>query len=252
MRKRTSAIWKMDKDEFRNLVEKSNTVSDILRSFNMQNKGGNFRTVKKRILEDGLDFNRLKINGRNKMLKGIIKKAIPFSEVMVKNSSYSRGTLKKRLLREGILKNICEICGQKDQWKDQKLVMILDHKNGNSEDHRIGNLRMVCPNCNSQLDTFAGKRLRGVHLCKNCGKNKKTKKSNLCIKCWRKLKSNQSKIIDREELIQIIDIIPMTKIAEKYGVSDKTIKKWCKKLNIPISNGRRYWAKVYSKNRAVD
>ncbi len=35
--------------------------------------------------------------------------------------------------------------------------MVLDHINGECTDYRIENLRLLCPNCNSQQDTFAGR-----------------------------------------------------------------------------------------------
>jgi hypothetical protein len=65
--------------------------------------------------------------------------------------------LKKRLIRAGLLVNCCSVCGLRPEWQGQLLVMILDHINGDRSDNRIENLRLLCPNCNSQQPTFAGK-----------------------------------------------------------------------------------------------
>ena len=54
----------------------------------------------------------------------------------------------------------CEICKCKNTWNDKPLTMILDHKNGDNHDNRIGNLRWICPNCDSQLPTYAGRNLK--------------------------------------------------------------------------------------------
>jgi len=43
----------------------------------------------------------------------------------------------------------------------------MDHINRNNKDNRIENLRMLCKNCHSVTDTFAGK---------NCKKHKENKK----------------------------------------------------------------------------
>lgn len=77
--------------------------------------------------------------------------------VMVKNSTYSRGALKSRLIQSGALKNECSICGQGLEWQGMNLVMVLDHINGVNNDHRRCNLRLVCPNCDSQLPTYKGR-----------------------------------------------------------------------------------------------
>jgi len=42
-------------------------------------------------------------------------------------------------------------------WNGQKLGMILDHINGNSNDNRAENLRYLCPNCDAQLPTRGGR-----------------------------------------------------------------------------------------------
>jgi hypothetical protein len=40
------------------------------------------------------------------------------------------------------------------------MSIILDHINGVRDDHRLENLRMVCPNCAATLDTHCGRRNR--------------------------------------------------------------------------------------------
>jgi HNH endonuclease len=41
-------------------------------------------------------------------------------------------------------------------WNDKPLKLILDHRNGNNSDNRPKNLRLLCPHCDSQLDTRGG------------------------------------------------------------------------------------------------
>jgi 5-methylcytosine-specific restriction endonuclease McrA len=73
-----------------------------------------------------------------------------------------RGHVKVRLLREGLLSNQCEHCGL-TEWRGRPLSMHIDHINGVRDDHRLENLRMLCPNCHSQTETYGGRnaKLRG-------------------------------------------------------------------------------------------
>lgn len=76
---------------------------------------------------------------------------------LVPNSNTNRGHLKKLLIRKGLLRNECYICGQAPEWNGKELVMVIDHINGIHNDNRLENLRLLCPNCNSQTDTFSGR-----------------------------------------------------------------------------------------------
>jgi hypothetical protein len=48
----------------------------------------------------------------------------------------------------------CAICHRAAEWNALPLVLVLDHVNGDPEDNRRENLRLVCPNCDSQLPTY--------------------------------------------------------------------------------------------------
>ena len=81
----------------------------------------------------------------------------PLSEILVENSRFADLTqLKRRLVAEGVLDYQCARCGIAE-WLGRPLVLRLDHVNGVGDDHRLDNIRLLCPNCDSQTDTFCGK-----------------------------------------------------------------------------------------------
>lgn len=51
----------------------------------------------------------------------------------------------------------CVLCGLGREWNQKELVLQLDHIDGNPTNNLIDNLRVLCPNCHTQTDTYASK-----------------------------------------------------------------------------------------------
>lgn len=211
-----------DKNNLIDIIEKSKCKSDVLKMLNLRVGGDNWKTLDKYIKEYNIDISHFKIlNGG--------KDKIKLDNILIENSNYSRQSLKKRLYSENILRPICSLCGQDENWNGMKISLILDHINGVHNDNRLENLRIVCPNCNAGLDTFAGKnskKSKSKYYCK-CGREM-GRQSKLCINCF----SIKRRIVERpsyENLLKELENSNYTAVGRKYGVSDKAIRKWIKK-----------------------
>ena len=84
--------------------------------------------------------------------------SLSLDEILAKGVVYQSSKLKIKLVQNGLKEDKCEICGCPNIWHDKPLVLQLDHINGDHYDNRIENLRIVCPNCHSQTETYCNKK----------------------------------------------------------------------------------------------
>ena len=89
--------------------------------------------------------------------KGAETRSVPLNEILEgKHPHFQTYKLKCKLIKAGIIKNECSVRGI-SSWQGKKLSCELDHINGIRTDHRLENIRILCPNCHSQTDTFRSK-----------------------------------------------------------------------------------------------
>lgn len=143
--RKTSKIWAYTDDEFKNIVNSSNSIAGALREMEMVSHPNNYASFRKRC--EALSLTAPK--AKNDQFKKIT--------ILRKNSTAARSTVKAKILRENLLIYQCQICGLLPKWNGKELKLTLDHINGESTDHRIENLRFVCPNCDRQLETYCNK-----------------------------------------------------------------------------------------------
>lgn len=70
--------------------------------------------------------------------------------------------IKKSLIKDGIKSDICECCDIGPVWNGKPITLELDHRNGNRMDNTLENLRIICPNCHSQTDTYKAKNSKTI------------------------------------------------------------------------------------------
>lgn len=148
-----SKVNALSDDDFRALVAESDSYTACLKSLGLSGKGGtSSKLLKARITSLQICIAHFKGAWSKRSIKYSLE------EILVSGSAYTNiSKLKRRLVREGALSYCCAVCSNTGEWMSKPLVLQLDHINGVYNDHRLENLRFLCPNCHTQTETFSGR-----------------------------------------------------------------------------------------------
>ena len=147
-----SKAEKVSAEEFADLVKAASSVKDVALALGYASGRAARWRVSARIEALGLCTKHF----RNWVQFGLV----PTEELLVRGSAVNNQTIKKRLLEDGFLKNECSECGNPGFHNGKPLVLHLDHEDGDNSNNELSNLRMLCPNCHSQTETFGGRNKR--------------------------------------------------------------------------------------------
>jgi hypothetical protein len=147
---------KYTEEEFVIAVKTSTSIRQVLNKLGLKEAGGNYSITKTRIKNLGLDTSHFKGQAWNKGKTLGPRKPVEELLVIDRKHPYQSFKLKNRLLQEGIKIHQCEFCGI-TEWQGKPAPLELDHINGINYDNRLENLRLLCPNCHAQTDTYRGR-----------------------------------------------------------------------------------------------
>lgn len=219
-------------------VAQSRSYAATLRNLGMCTTGGNARTLRRWIELWSIGTEHFDADAARTASLG--RPAKPLHEVLVENSTFSRGHLKLRLLAAGVKQPRCELCDQGELWQGRRMSLILDHINGVANDHRIENLRIVCPNCAATLETHCGRKNRIApreQRCERCAQPfvavapGRRYCSRHCGQRWDRSGRAQPALrrVERppeEQLAAEVSRLGYSAVGWLYGVSDNAIRKW--------------------------
>ena len=141
----------IDKEKFIEVCESCFSMSEAA-----QKLGLHFNTFKRYAIK----FNCYKPNKSGKGIHKHSDRGIDVNEILEgKHPYYQTYKLKNKLFKFGIKEKICERCGL-SEWNGLPIPLELHHKDGDSYNHKLENLEILCLNCHAQTETFRSKNIK--------------------------------------------------------------------------------------------
>lgn len=144
--------------QLRSTVSESTSMAGVLRCLQLPDNGTSRRWLRRRVA--AYDISTAHFTGQGHFL-GVPspnrKSADEILRQLDVGAPRTKRSLLHRSLQEKGLPYVCGRCGTGELWQGRKLVLEIDHINGDRLDNRIENLRYLCPSCHSQTNTFAGR-----------------------------------------------------------------------------------------------
>lgn len=208
-------------DEIQKIISNSYGIKNVLRDLGVCLGGNNYSIMKKFILENNIDTSIMHQNRFKQRQNTVRPKWV--DDTIFSNPNVSRNVIKNYILRHNKIAYKCDHCNNIGIHNNKPLSLHLDHINGINNDNRIENLRFLCPNCHSQTDSYAGKNQKKLH------KEKVVKPKELG-----KIREPKFKWPSNEDLQKMLDEYPPFKLSKILKVSDRSISKRARKMNLVL------------------
>lgn len=223
------------KEELQLAINNSKSVKEVLEYFDIGSikSSYHYREFKRLVQLHSLDVSHL--NGYNGSSFGTTKRDI---QCYLNNDfPITSSKLKARLLKEEIMMPICSEC-KLTTWNNKPIPLELDHINGDSFNNNLTNLRLLCPNCHAQTETYCGKNMKPktpkVEVCPTCENEYTGRKQYCSLTCIPLDKRTGPKKCDltNDEVLKVLreNGNNYSKTGKLLGISDNAVRKRVKNL----------------------
>ena len=218
-------------EQFVEAWNSSTYYTEVNEKLSLNKSGGSLRIIKETAKQLGLSFEKYNAQVTRTPRKFTLE------EILVANSTYKSTTnLKERLFKERIKEERCERCGL-NEWLGEKLLMTLDHIDGDNRNNLIENLRILCPNCHSQTPTWCGKNKVREYISRAiqyyCACGKEIEKNNaVCRECYNTERQATQEYPPSEVMIAGVEKMGMKPYADTLGISDNGLRKILRRRGI--------------------
>lgn len=210
--------------EYREAAKNSISIAEMLRHLGLEVKGGNYKTINRKILQYNIDISHFLGHAHSR------------GKTLVENP-ISGEAIKRRLIKERDHK--CERCNN-TEWFDIPITLEVDHIDGDTDNNEYNNLKLLCPNCHSQTPTW--RRAKSSFLkdlttiCSDC-QGYKQRESKRCVKCYREFRKVKNPVMRVPREPKITNQCSCgTLIADKSAQCTKCSHKKQLKIDWPDTN----------------
>jgi hypothetical protein len=203
-------------ENLKNIIKNSKSWDEVCAKLGIKFHHQSVKNYRDKCIKQNINFDHFYIRKKPEFKT--------LDRLLIKGSRLTIGTtvLKNKIYKAGLKEKKCELCGQGEIWLGKKISLILDHIDGDTTNNELTNLRIVCPNCNASLDTFAGR-------------NKKRKPIKIKVIKVKKIKIPKTKRL--ETLSNYKLLIPNLKI-------DWSKKGWGVELGKQLNKTPQYSIKI--------
>lgn len=130
-------IYNKNEREFINTINNSYYLKDIVKKMGCSLNNKTIKKIKMKMDELNININNFSSS-----------KDIPLETNNIKKNNKE---IKRQLLEKNLIENKCQSCKIGDMWNGRLLSLKLDYNNGNPNDKNLDNMRLLCPNCFTQI-----------------------------------------------------------------------------------------------------
>lgn len=150
-------VWE-DIDTIVNIIKNSKTRKEVLEKIGRSPTTTMYRRLKRFEQEHEVDVSHFTpYHTSAQTRRSNNHRTLDNETIFCKDSKITASVVKRRLKTDKLIPYICRKCGNDGTWFEEKLVLQLEHIDGDSTNNELTNLCFLCPNCHSQTTTFCGR-----------------------------------------------------------------------------------------------